>query len=162
MAYQDKQQAQNAKQDHKARPEEQFVPDQRSFGMPNSLMRAAPMVPPPGTPNSVMREMDPEDNSGGLFRSRGFDPSLGVHELSHTVRRESVSAPVRLSAPAGTIQRNPTRNNGSGPDMAEYAKKHPNADIAEMYQYFTVLVPPGTLPPDADEWDDEEDDDEEY
>ena len=119
MAYQDKQQAQNAKQDHKARPEEQFVPDQRSFGMPNSLMRAAPMVPPPGTPNSVMREMDPEDNSGVLFRSRGFDPSLGVHELSHTVRRESVSAPVRLSAPAGTIQRNPT----GSPDMAEYAKK---------------------------------------
>ncbi len=125
MAYQDKQQAQNAKQDHKARPEEQFVPDQRSFGMPNSLMRAAPMTPPPGTPNSVMREMDPEANSGVLFRSRGFDPSLGVHELSHTVRRESVSAPVRLSAPAGTIQRDQTGNNGSGSDMAEYAKKHP-------------------------------------
>lgn len=44
-------------------------------------------------------------------------------------------------------------------EMLEYAKKHPNADIAELYQHFTFLVPPGTLPPDADEWDDEEDDD---
>lgn len=47
-------------------------------------------------------------------------------------------------------------------EMLEYAKKHPNADIAEMYQHFTFLVPPGTLPPDADEWDDDDDDDEGY
>ena len=44
-------------------------------------------------------------------------------------------------------------------EMLEYAKKHPKADFAELYHYFTVIVPPGTLPPDSDEWDDEEDDD---
>lgn len=43
-------------------------------------------------------------------------------------------------------------------EMLEYARKHPKADIAELYQYFTFLVPSGTLPPDADEWDDDEDD----
>lgn len=60
MAYQDKKQSYNIRQDKKARPEEQFVPEQSSFRMPNSFMMSAP-VPPPGTPNSVMREMlDPQ------------------------------------------------------------------------------------------------------
>ena len=43
-------------------------------------------------------------------------------------------------------------------EMLEYAKKHPDADMWGFYQYFTYLVPPGTLPPDADEWDDDEED----
>ena len=42
-------------------------------------------------------------------------------------------------------------------EMLEYVKKHPKADFSELYQYFTVLVPPGTLPPGADEWEDDED-----
>ncbi len=93
-------------EDKKGRPEGQFVPDQRSFGMPNSLMRAGMMTSPLGTPNSVMREMGPED-SGVLFGSRGFDRSAGAHELSHTVRRESVPSPVTRSVPSNTIQRDP-------------------------------------------------------
>lgn len=44
--------------------------------------------------------------------------------------------------------------------MLEYVKKHPKADLSELAQYFLVLVPPGTLPPDADEWDDDEEDEE--
>ena len=47
-------------------------------------------------------------------------------------------------------------------EMLEYARKHPKADISELYQHFTFLVPTGTLPPDADEWDDDEDDEEDY
>ena len=52
------------------------------------------------------REMEAEER-GALFRGRGFDPSVGAHELSHIVRRESVSRPVSLSVPDGTIQREP-------------------------------------------------------
>lgn len=43
-------------------------------------------------------------------------------------------------------------------EMLEYAKKHPKADFVELRQHFYFLVPPGTLPPDADEWDDDEED----
>lgn len=42
--------------------------------------------------------------------------------------------------------------------MLEYAKKHPKADLAELSRFFDTIVPPGTLPPDADEWDDDEED----
>ena len=106
MPYQGKKQQQAPEGNKKARPEEQFVPEQRTFGMPNSLMQAVPITPPSGTPNSVMREMEAEER-GALFRGRGFDPSVGAHELSHIVRRESVSRPVSLSVPDGTIQREP-------------------------------------------------------
>ena len=61
MPYQGKKQQQAPEENKKARPEVQFVPEQRTFGMPNSLMQAVPMTPPSGTPNSVMREMDPEE-----------------------------------------------------------------------------------------------------
>lgn len=111
MPHQGEKQQRPAEENKKLRPEEQFVPEERSFGMPNSFSMSMPATPP-GTPNSVMREMDPED-SGGLFRNRGFDPSVGAHELSHTVRRETVSSPVFMSVPSGTIQRNPTKK-GSG------------------------------------------------
>ena len=103
MPYQGKKQQQAPEEHKNARPEEQFVPEQRTFGMPNSLMQAVPMAQP-GTPNSVMREMDADD-SGALFRGRGFDPSIGAHELSHTVRREPANGPVRQTVPSGTIQR---------------------------------------------------------
>ena len=104
MPYQGKKQQQGPEEHKNARPEEQFVPEHRTFGMPNSLMQAVPITPPSGTPNSVMREMEAEE-SGALFRGRGFDPSVGAHELSHTVRRAAVPAPVSLSVPSGTIQR---------------------------------------------------------
>ena len=103
MPYHDRKQQPAPEENKKARPEELFDSKQRSFGMPNSLMQAVPMTSP-GTPNSVMREMDADD-SGALFRGRGFDPGLGVHESSHTVRRASVAGPVRQTVSSGTIQR---------------------------------------------------------
>ncbi len=95
---------QASEENKKTRPEKQSVRGQRSYSMPNSLAGAVPMMPSSGTPNSVMREMDPED-SGVLFRGRGFDSSVGAHELSHTVRRQPVPAPVTRTVPSGTIQR---------------------------------------------------------
>ena len=56
MAYQNEKQAQKPKQYEKQCPEEQRIPEQAYFGMPNSSLMAMP-VPPPGMPNSVMREM---------------------------------------------------------------------------------------------------------
>ena len=109
MAYREKKQTQSPEENKKARPEEQFVPEQHSFGMPNSLLQAVPMTPPSGTPNSLMREMDAEVR-GALFGGRGFDPTVGAHELSHTVRREPVPGPVSLSVPDGTIQRSSQAN----------------------------------------------------
>ena len=43
------------------------------------------------------------------------------------------------------------------PEMLEYAKKHPNATMKELVEYFRKIVPPG-LPPCASEWDDDDDD----
>ena len=57
MAYRNDKQTQGSEQDEKKRPEEELVREQNSFGLPNSLMMAMPMTPPPGTSNSVMREM---------------------------------------------------------------------------------------------------------
>ncbi len=57
MAYWNDKQTQGSEQDEKKRPEEELVREQNSFGLPNSLMMAMPMTPPPGMPNSVMREM---------------------------------------------------------------------------------------------------------
>ena len=42
-------------------------------------------------------------------------------------------------------------------EMMEYAKKHPNATMNELVNYFRKIVPPG-LPPCASEWDDGDDD----
>ena len=129
MAYQNEKQAQTPVQDEKARPEEQLVPEQLSFGIPNSMMMAMLVPPPPGTPNSVMREMMdeqiPEAGSGSLssealsrpknsvrrqtdravsFR-RGFNPIAGAHEAGHTIWRNTAQSHVSLSVPGGTIQR---------------------------------------------------------
>ncbi len=57
MAYQNDKQTQGSEQDEKRRPEEELVREQNSFGFPNSLMIAMAMTPPPGTPDSIMREM---------------------------------------------------------------------------------------------------------
>ena len=58
MAYQDKKQTQAPGQEEELRPEEELVPEQNLYGMPNSTLTAMPTPPPPpGTPNSVMREM---------------------------------------------------------------------------------------------------------
>ena len=46
------------------------------------------------------------------------------------------------------------------PQMLEYAKKHPEATVRQMVEYFVQIVPPG-LPPCASEWDDDDDDDNE-
>ncbi|MBQ6509357.1 MAG: DUF4157 domain-containing protein, partial [Flexilinea sp.] len=175
MAYQNEKQTQAAGQDESLRPEEQLVPEQRFSMLPNSLMMATPMTPPPGTPNSVMREMlDPQipsaeaeadrlsagirhgtpdsvrkemgkrlgsdfssvrfhtgpesirrNRSMGsvaytrgsdiFFGSRGFDPSVGAHELVHTVQQGAVSGHVSQSVPYGTIQRN---------KFTDFFKKH--------------------------------------
>jgi len=57
MSYQNEKQTQGIPDEEKASPEERFVPDRRSFVVPNSLMMSLPTAPPPGTPNCVMREM---------------------------------------------------------------------------------------------------------
>ena len=122
MPYQGKKQQQAPEEHKNARPEEQFVPEQRTFGMPNSLMQAVPMTPPSGAPNSVMREMDTEEG-GALFRGRGFDPSVGAHELSHFVRRASIPGPVRQTVPSGTIQRDPTPEGPEDSDKESVKQK---------------------------------------
>ncbi len=131
MPYQGQIQKQAPEAAHKGRYEEQFVPDQRSFGIPNSLMQAAPITPPPGMPNCVMREIEAEPGSG-LFSGRGFAPSRSAYEFHHTVRRESVSRPVNLSVPDGTIQRDPTKKGSSGsknqPAAAAAATAEPQSD----------------------------------
>lgn len=97
-------------------------------------MMSMPSAPPPGMPNSVMREMTdapgPDTETarffgGNAFRSAGpirrnisvsagaYTPgrSFGAglpaegHELSHFGRRETVPVRSSLSVPAGTIQR---------------------------------------------------------
>ncbi|MBQ6480692.1 MAG: DUF4157 domain-containing protein [Anaerolineaceae bacterium] len=165
MADQNEKQTQAPEREQKARPEEQFVPEQGSFGLPNSLMMMGIPLPPSGTPNSVMRELldpqipDAEEEADRLSRgirygtpnsvrrqmgsrlgsdfssvkfhtdsesirrndfmgSRaytrgrdvyfgrdGFDPSVGAHELVHTVQQNAVSGTVSLQVPFGTVQR---------------------------------------------------------
>ena len=68
MAYENEQQTQDPVQDEKQRPEEQRVPEGAVFSLPNSIMMAMPVAPPPGTPNSVMREMlDEQNGASGSF-----------------------------------------------------------------------------------------------
>ena len=129
-------QKQAPEEDKKGRQEEQFAPDQRSFGMPNSLMRGGMMTPPPGMPNSVMREIYPED-SGGLFGSRGSAPTVGAHEISHTVR----PAPVTRSVPSGTIQRDPT-NPGSHEGAAAAAEPEEEEESVETQLSATLHSAP--------------------
>lgn len=128
MAYQNEKETTASEKDGNLLPEEQTVREQQSFALPNSLMMAMPMTPPPGAPNSVMRELldeqdrDQEENkfsSGSTFGfpnlihrnmltnygGSGYDSLSMGHELSHTIRRESVFAPVSLTAPFNTIQR---------------------------------------------------------
>ena len=70
MAYQNDKRNQAPEQDEKQRPEEELAREQQSFGLPNSMMMAIPMTPPPGTPNSVMREMlDENAPEDGAFRT---------------------------------------------------------------------------------------------
>ncbi len=57
MAYQNEKQTKTPGQDEKQRPEKQHVQEQPLFGLPNSFMTTMPVPPPPGTPNSVMREL---------------------------------------------------------------------------------------------------------
>ena len=42
--------------------------------------------------------------------------------------------------------------------MLQFANEHPKCTIRELDDYFSEIVPDGTLPPDADEWDDDEED----
>ncbi len=108
MPYQSQKQTQTAGRNEKPRLEKPEVQEQRSFGIPNSLTMAMPATPP-GTPNSIMREMG-TDNS--LFRGRGFDPSVGAHELFHTVRSKPVPVAVSRTVPSGTIQRSSAAGGG--------------------------------------------------
>ena len=102
MTYQNKKQAQAPGQDEKQRPEERYVPEGVSFGLPNSVMMAMPAVPPPGTPNSVMREIlnGQAGKAGSGIRGIGFDPSANSRELLHITRKNAVSVPA-----GRTIQR---------------------------------------------------------
>ena len=61
MAYQDEKQKQTPGRKEQLPQEEKTAPEQRFWQLPNSLMLGMPLPPPPGTPNSVMREMlDPQ------------------------------------------------------------------------------------------------------
>ena len=133
MAFENDKQSQTPEQDEKQRPEEELVRDRQSFGLPNSLMMVMPMTPPPGTPNSVMREMM-DDAEAGHFsggyafgsiiavrsnRSMSAGASLGEgfsfgggfsaiesgHELNHTIRRSPAPSLFSRSASFNTIQR---------------------------------------------------------
>ncbi len=132
MPHQEQKIQQAPEENKKSRPEKQSVRGQRSYSMPNSLAGAVPMTPLPGMPNSVMREMDPED-SGVLFRGRGFDSSVGAHELSHTVRRQPAPAPVTRTVPSGTIQRDPD-NEDEGAAAAEVPEGYEGLSLEEQLE----------------------------
>ena len=77
MAYQDKKQTQAPGQEEDLRPEEELVPEQNLYGMPNSTLTAMPTPPPPpGSPNSVMREMleeqDHDEEGEASLLSAGY------------------------------------------------------------------------------------------
>lgn len=46
MAYQDKKQTQGSGQEEEIRPEEELVPEQTLYSMPNSTLAAMPTLPP--------------------------------------------------------------------------------------------------------------------
>ena len=88
MAYQNDKRNQAPEQDEKQRPEEELAREQQSFGLPNSMMMAIPMTPPPGTPNSVMREMlDENAPEDGAEADRSY-AGLRFGSL-HTVLRQT-------------------------------------------------------------------------
>lgn len=136
MAYQDDKQTQGPEQDEKQRPEEELVREQSPFGfLPNSLMMAMPVKSPPGTPNSVMREMmdDAEEKAKGFsvgipsgipnskndpidsrthtrssdiyFGRDNYTPTVAAHELTHTLQHSVIPNRVSKSVPAEIVQR---------------------------------------------------------
>ena len=124
MAYQNEKNTQAQGQGEQALPEEEFTPEQRTAGLPNSLIMSMP-VPPPGLPNSVMREMLDEQIPGtksgsvsaGMYsaaddtvrreRAGGrFSPSGEPHELVHSpFRQQAASERVKLSVSGDMVQR---------------------------------------------------------
>lgn len=92
MANTSEKQTRPEEQEKLTQPEEQFVPEQVSFVIPNSLAAGMPVPPPPGTPNSVMREMlDPQN----LFMPAAVDRSpMGITAgAANSVMREMNSCP---------------------------------------------------------------------
>ena len=56
MGFQSEKQQTNTGRDENLQPQEEVIQEPVSYGMPNSFMLSMPL-PPPGLPNSVMREM---------------------------------------------------------------------------------------------------------
>ena len=141
MAYQNEKNTQAQGQGEQALPEEEFTPEQRTTGLPNSLIMSMP-VPPPGLPNSVMREMLDEQIPGtksgsvsaGMYsgaddtvrreRTGGrFSPSGEPHELVHSpFRQQAASERVNLSVSGDTVQRE-VDDPKPGGGFAEAAKR---------------------------------------
>ena len=100
MANQSEKQTEAPKQEKEIRPEEQLVTEQVSFALPNSTMIGMPLPPPPGTPNSVMREML-SDAQIGAAESEADQLSAGITSgTPNSVRREMGS---RLGADFSSI-----------------------------------------------------------
>ncbi|MBQ6517345.1 MAG: hypothetical protein IJI14_01410, partial [Anaerolineaceae bacterium] len=90
MANTGEKQARPKEQQEQTQPEEQFVPEQVSFVIPNSLAADMPVPPPPGTPNSVMREMlDPRI----LSEERNHQPAVVSPGTPNSVMREMENHP---------------------------------------------------------------------
>ncbi len=62
MADRAENQTREPQQEQLSAPEEELSREPVLSGLPNSLMMAMPIVPPSGTPNSVMREMIDSQN----------------------------------------------------------------------------------------------------
>lgn len=90
MANTSEKQTRPKEQQEQNQPEEQFVPEQVSFVIPNSLAADMPVPPPPGTPNSVMREMlDPRI----LSEERNHQPAVVSPGTPNSIMREMENYP---------------------------------------------------------------------
>ena len=100
MAVADKKQTQEPGQEEQLRPEEELVPQQAVFVLPNSVLASMPTPPPPpGTPNSVMREMLEE--RGDPAEAEANRLSAGITRgTPNSVRREMGS---RLNADFSSV-----------------------------------------------------------
>ncbi len=112
MAVQGEKQTKAPGREQNVRPEEQFVPEQAAFGLPNSFLAAAPLPPPPGTPNSVMREMltdrqipEAEDEADRLSAGiRYGTPDSVRQQMGHRLGADFSS--VRFHSNSESIHRN--------------------------------------------------------
>ena len=94
------------------RPEEAFVLEPSYSRLPNSFLAAAPLPPPQGTPNSVMREMltdrqipEAEDEAARLSAGiRYGTPNSVRQQMGHRLGADFSS--VRFHSNSESIRRN--------------------------------------------------------